>query len=40
MTYFDFLLQGAISRLKSQIAFKLQDIAYQTPELIGSGKSW
>ena len=27
-------LQGAIFHLKSQIAFKLQDIAYQTPELI------
>ncbi len=27
-------LQGAIFRLKAQIAYKLQDIAYQTPELI------
>ena len=27
-------LQGALFRLKSQIAFKLQDLAYQTPELI------
>ncbi len=27
-------LQGAIFSLKAQIAFKLQDIAYQTPELI------
>ena len=27
-------LQSAIFNLKSQIAFKLQDIAYQTPELI------
>jgi len=27
-------VQGAIFSLKSQIAFKLQDIAYQTPELI------
>ena len=27
-------LQGAIFHLKSQIAFKLQDLAYQTPELI------
>ena len=27
-------LQGAIFHLKAQIAFKLQDIAYQTPELI------
>ena len=27
-------LQGALFHLKSQIAFKLQDIAYQTPELI------
>ena len=27
-------LQGAIFNLKAQIAYKLQDIAYQTPELI------
>ena len=27
-------LQGAIFHLKSQIAYKLQDLAYQTPELI------
>lgn len=27
-------LQGAIFHLKSEIAFKLQDLAYQTPELI------
>ena len=27
-------LQGAIFHLKAQIAFKLQDLAYQTPELI------
>ena len=27
-------LQGAIFRLKAEIAYKLQDIAYQTPELI------
>ncbi len=27
-------LQGAIFHLKSQIVFKLQDLAYQTPELI------
>ncbi len=32
-------LQGAIFHLKSQIAFKLQDIAYQTPELIEFRKS-
>lgn len=27
-------LQGAIFNLKAQIAYKLQDIAYQTEELI------
>ena len=27
-------LQGAIFKLKAQIAYKLQDLAYQTPELI------
>ena len=27
-------LQGALFRLKAQIAYKLQDLAYQTPELI------
>ena len=32
-------LQGAIFHLKSQIAFKLQDIEYQTPELIEFRKS-
>lgn len=32
-------LQGAIFHLKSQIAFKLQDIEYQTPELIKFRKS-
>ena len=32
-------LQGAIFRLKAQIAFKLQDIAYQTTELIAFRKS-
>lgn len=32
-------LQGAIFNLKSQIAFKLQDIAYQTPDLIEFRKS-
>ncbi len=32
-------LQGAIFRLKAQIAFKLQDIAYQTNELIEFRKS-
>ena len=32
-------LQGAIFRLKSQIAYKLQDLAYQTPELIEFRKS-
>lgn len=32
-------LQGAIFRLKAQIAFKLQDIAYQTEELIAFRKS-
>ena len=32
-------LQGAIFRLKAQIAFKLQDIAYQTPSLIEFRKS-
>ena len=32
-------LQGAIFRLKSQIAFKLQDLAYQTAELIAFRKS-
>ena len=32
-------LQGAIFKLKAQIAFKLQDIAYQTKELIPFRKS-
>ena len=32
-------LSGAIFRLKAQIAFKLQDLAYQTPELIAFRKS-
>ncbi len=32
-------LQGAIFHLKSQIVFKLQDMAYQTPELIAFRKS-
>ena len=32
-------LQGAIFHLKSQIAFKLQDLAYQTPELTAFRKS-
>ena len=32
-------LQGAIFHLKSQIAFKLQDLAYQTPDLIAFRKS-
>ena len=32
-------LQGAIFSLKAQIAFKLQDIAYQTPELIAFRKA-
>ncbi len=32
-------LQGAIFRLKSQIVFKLQDLAYQTPDLIAFRKS-
>lgn len=32
-------LQGAIFHLKSQIAFKLQDMNYQTPELIAFRKS-
>lgn len=32
-------LQGAIFRLKAQIAFKLQDLAYQTEELIAFRKS-
>ena len=32
-------LQGAIFKLKAQIAFKLQDIAYQTNELIAFRKS-
>ena len=32
-------LQGAIFHLKSQIAFKLQDLAYQTNELIAFRKS-
>ena len=31
-------LQGAIFSLKAQIAFKLQDLAYQTPELIAFRK--
>ena len=32
-------LQGAIFNLKAQIAYKLQDIAYQTPELIDFRKT-
>ena len=32
-------LQGAIFHLKAQIAFKLQDLAYQTPELIAFRKT-
>ena len=32
-------LQGAIFKLKSQIAFKLQDLAYQTTDLIAFRKS-
>ena len=32
-------LQGAIFSLKAQIAFKLQDIAYQTPDLIAFRKT-
>jgi type I restriction enzyme R subunit len=32
-------LQGAIFKLKAQITFKLQDIAYQTPDLIAFRKS-
>ena len=32
-------LQGAIFRLKSQIAYKLQDLVYQTPDLIEFRKS-
>ena len=32
-------LQGAIFSLKAQIAFKLQDLAYQTPDLIAFRKS-
>ncbi len=32
-------LQGAIFQLKTQIAYKLQDIAFQTPELIAFRKS-
>ncbi|MBQ8174517.1 MAG: DEAD/DEAH box helicase family protein [Clostridia bacterium] len=32
-------LQGAIFRLKAEIAFKLQDLAYQTAELIAFRKS-
>ena len=32
-------LQGAIFKLKAQIAFKLQDLAYQTAELIAFRKS-
>ena len=32
-------LSGAIFQLKAQMAFKLQDLAYQTPELIGFRKS-
>ena len=32
-------LQGAIFHLKAQIAYKLQDLAYQTPELIAFRKS-
>ena len=32
-------LQGAIFSLKAQIAYKLQDVAYQTPELIAFRKT-
>ncbi len=32
-------LQGAVFRLKFEIAFKLQELAYQTPELIGFRKT-
>ena len=32
-------LQGAIFHLKAQIAYKLQDLAYQTPELIAFRKA-
>ncbi len=32
-------LSGALFQLKAQIAFKLQDLAYQTPELIAFRKS-
>ena len=32
-------LSGAIFQLKAQMAYKLQDLAYQTPELIGFRKS-
>ena len=32
-------LQGAVFSLKAQIAYKLQDIAYQTPELIAFRKT-
>ena len=32
-------LQGAIFNLKAQMAFKLQDLAYQTPDLIAFRKS-
>ena len=32
-------LQGAIFNLKAQMAFKLQDLAYQTPELIAFRKT-
>ena len=32
-------LQGAIFHLKAQMAFKLQDLAYQTPELVAFRKS-
>ena len=31
-------LQGAIFKLKAQIAFKLQDLAYQTKDLIAFRK--
>ena len=38
-TAIQFALQGAIFSLKAQIAFKLQDIAYQTPDLIAFRKT-
>lgn len=38
-TAIQFALQGAIFNLKAQIVFKLQDIAYQTPDLIAFRKT-